>query len=616
MKTWFKPVLSAALCAAMLSAGMLSTGVLAADAVPGHSANEGNSFLIRNAQVFDGTRNLGKRDVLVRDGRIVGVEGKLEAPAGVRVIDGSGKTLLPALIDAHTHSWGDAQSDALRFGVGTELEMMGDASRLPGLKRQRESMARTAQADLWSAGFAVTAPGGHGTQYGMKVPTLAVDGDAAAFVDARVEEGSDYLKLIVEDMSLHGVAGGFPTISPAQVTESVRAAHRARKTALVHVSVQEDARQAIDAGADGLAHMFYDGVADEAFIAAARRHDAFVVPTLSVVATIAGAGEGAKLAADPRLQARLSGAQLASLEAAFPTQPHPEYLDRALRSVGKLRAAGITILAGTDAGNPGTAHGASMHQELELLVRAGLTPTEALAAATSAPALRFALSDRGRIAAGLRADLLLVQGDPTRDIAASRAIDTVWKNGYEIEPTPAASVQPIAQAAPAPLETLVSDFDGDKVDARFGSGWSPTTDQMAGGASVVTHRLVGDGAAGSHGALEISGETRTGFAFPWSGVMFFPAQQPMQPVDLSARKELVFQVRGDGRSYQVMLFSGPSIQGMPSMQSFVAGKDWQEVRLPLSAFQGSDLALLRGIAFTAGQPLGAFKFQIDQVELR
>ena len=98
--------------------------------------------------------------------------------------------------------------------------------------------------------------------------------------------------------------------------------------------------------------------------------------------------------------------------------------------------------------------------------------------------------------------------------------------------------------------------------------------------------------------------------------MFFPASQPMQPVDFSARKELVFRVRGDGRSYNAMLFSGPSAQGMPSMQAFVAGPEWVEVRLPLEGFAGADLAQLRGIAFTAGQPLGTFEFMLDDVEIR
>jgi len=81
---------------------------------------------------------------------------------------------------------------------------------------------------------------------------------------------------------------------------------------------------------------------------------------------------------------------------------------------------------------PGSWNGASLHGELALLVRAGLTPTEALAAATSVPARAFGLADRGRIAPGLRADLLLVRGDPTRDVTATRDIVGVWKAGVRI----------------------------------------------------------------------------------------------------------------------------------------------------------------------------------------
>src|SRR5690606_27194273 len=116
--------------------------------------------------------------------------------------------------------------------------------------------------------------------------------------------------------------------------------------------------------------------------------------------------------------------------------------------------------------------------------------------------------------------------------------------------------------------------------------------------------------------LQVSGEVKPGFAFPWAGVMFFPGAQPMQAVDLSSRGELVFRARGDGRSYGAMLFSGPSAQGMPSVQAFVAGPEWTEVRLPLSGFAGGDPSQVRGIAFTAGQPHGAFEFRIDHVELR
>ena len=103
------------------------------------------------------------------------------------------------------------------------------------------------------------------------------------------------------------------------------------------------------------------------------------------------------------------------------------------QSIGSLAAAGVPILAGTDAPNAGTAFGASLHHEMQLLVDSGLSPTQALAAATSLPARYFGLSDRGRIAAGLRADLCLVQGDPSHNIKCTRDIVQVWKAGQPID---------------------------------------------------------------------------------------------------------------------------------------------------------------------------------------
>lgn len=608
-----RPGLGFAVAIAIAVAASVSSQSEAAS--PVRDSDPGNDFILRNVRVFDGSRMLQNTQVLVIDGRIVAIGATFDAPKDVTSIDGSGKTLLPGLIDAHTHSWGDAQRDALRFGVTTELDMMGDWNRLPELKRQRESLARTDAADLWSAGAAVTAPGGHGTQYGMKVPTLAADGDATAFVAARTAEGSDYIKLIIEDMSAYSAANHIPTISAPQAKEAIAAAHKAGKLAVAHVSRQHDGKAAIDAGADGLVHIFGEP-GDAAFVAAAKQRKAFVVPTLSVLATMAQTGEGRALGEDARLKPWLAAAQVDSLKATFGGASKPAILSDAIANVRALHAAGVEILAGTDAGNPGTAHGASMHGELELLVRAGLTPSEALAAATSVPARRFKLADRGRIAAGQRADLLLVDGDPTRDILATRAIVTVWKNGYVVaraQPqAPAAA--PVGEAIPA--GSLVDDFEGDAapgpmglLPAKFGAGWLQSTDQMAGGASVVALKR-------EQGALAVSGEIKTGFAFPWSGAMYFPAAQPMQPADLSARKTLVFRVRGDGRRYSAMLFSGVQMQSMPSVQPFVAGPEWTEVRIPLAGFNGADLSRVRGIAFTAGQPVGAFAFQIDSVELK
>lgn len=595
----------------------IAIGIAAACVSASSSSAEGaGGLFFDDVRVFDGVRMHERADVSIRDGRIVAIGANLQRPADAERIDGAGKTLLPGLIDAHTHSWGDARRDALRFGVTTELDMMGDRQQLPRLKTERAAFAATDQADLWSAGAAVTAPKGHGTQYGMAVPTLAAGEDATAFVKARVAEGSDYVKIIVEDFSAHSETMRLPTLTEAQTRAAIAAAHAEDKLAVVHVSRLRDGRAAVENGADGLVHMFVEP-GDAAFVAASKRRNAFVVPTLSVIATMARADEGRKIAEDARLSPWLTRAQIDALNATYGAgAPRPDVLADAIRNVGALHAAGVDLLAGTDAGNPGTAHGASIHGEMELLVRAGLTPTQALAAATSTPARRFALSDRGRIAEGLRADLLLVDGDPAQDIRATRAIVGVWKNGHAVaRPRQDAQAEaPRGETLPASAE-LIDDFEGAVVGAnglwpaKFGSGWAPTTDQMAGGASVGKIDR-------ANGALAVSGEIKAGFAFPWSGAMYFPANAPMQPVDLSGRGELVFKARGDGRTYNAMLFSGAQMQSMPSMKIFVAGPEWTEIRLPLASINGADLARVRGFAFTAGQPLGAFAFEIDDVRVK
>jgi imidazolonepropionase-like amidohydrolase len=135
--------------------------------------------------------------------------------------------------------------------------------------------------------------------------------------------------------------------------------------------------------------------------------------------------------------------------------------DGALRSVAALHQAGIPVLAGTDTNYPGegdgnailnayTGHGITLHHELALLVRAGLSPAQALAAATSVAARLFGLTDRGRIAPELRGDLLLVDGDPCADITATRNIAAIWRNGTRLQrqpqPAPAAAMTAVPTA--------------------------------------------------------------------------------------------------------------------------------------------------------------------------
>jgi imidazolonepropionase-like amidohydrolase len=121
------------------------------------------------------------------------------------------------------------------------------------------------------------------------------------------------------------------------------------------------------------------------------------------------------------------------LNAAYRTPDRHEDCAGSFASIPILRDAGAIILAGTDASNKGTAYGASLHEELEILVRSGLSPVQSLTAATSAAARTWRFTDRGRIASGLRGDLLLVNGDPTSDIASTRDIAMVWLAGIAVD---------------------------------------------------------------------------------------------------------------------------------------------------------------------------------------
>jgi imidazolonepropionase-like amidohydrolase len=382
----------------------------------------------RNVDVFDGSRMIRRMTVLVRDGMIRAVGSNIPIPPSAQIVDGKGKTLLPGFFDAHTHL-GVAQTkqvlhDALVFGVTTELEMGGSDASL-ALRKKMAAGGFVDSADLRTAGIVITAPHGHPTQMdGPAIPTLAPGQDVQAFVDARIAEGADYIKIVYDH--------AFPTLTKQQLEDVVAAAHRRNKLVVAHVITQPDARDAIAAGTDGLVHIFADSPPEADFAEFAAQHKVFVVPTLSVIESATGASDKSWWQNAPHVVPYITPSMRRSLDMKMPPGIGAKLkLTHAQAAVGVLRRAGVPILAGSDAPSPGLAHGLSLHRELELLVLSGLTPLEALASATSEPARAFGFHDRGHIARGLRADLLLVNGDPTVDIKATRNIAGVWKLGVQ-----------------------------------------------------------------------------------------------------------------------------------------------------------------------------------------
>jgi imidazolonepropionase-like amidohydrolase len=398
---------------------------------PNWAHGQRTPILFQHVRLFDGTQVIPDADVLIEKGKIKEVGSSLDA-GSAKVVDGRGKTLLPGLIDAHVHVHGaDTLEQALIFGVTTEFDMMMP----PRLEYRLKSEENDHMASFLSAGFPATVPGGHGTEYGLEVPTLTRPSEAQGFVGARVREGSDYIKIMYTAGVSFGRRGERPTLSKQTLAAVIAAAHERHRMAVVHIGSVEGARDAIEAGADGLAHLFHGPSCPRDFGQFVAAHHAFIIPTLSVGHSVCGPeSAGKRLISDPNLAPYLSHENISRLKETFPSAAGGFISCKgSTQAIPLLQAAGVSILAGTDAPNPGTTYGASLHGELELYVEAGLTPTQALISATSAPAAAFHIADRGRIAPGLRADLLLVNGHPDEDIRATRDIVAVYKGGNEVD---------------------------------------------------------------------------------------------------------------------------------------------------------------------------------------
>ncbi|MEV8436747.1 amidohydrolase family protein [Actinosynnema sp. NPDC051121] len=401
------------------------------------------STTITNARIFDGER-LADADTVVIDGGVISRVGG-PAPAGGETVDARGGTLLPGLFDAHVHTSEEALALALRFGVTTELEMQG-----VNTKPNRAHLTdNDAVADVRSAGFALTPPGGHPSELfpegfrpgggrrpagGIVQPFCTSPEEAVAFIPRLIEAGSDYIKFMIDDGTVEGHPG-LPVLDPDTVAAGVAEAHRHGVLTVAHALTVEATRTAVEAGVDGLVHLFMDRPHTDEIIELIASSGAFVVPCAVLNASMMGI-TGADLADDPRVSSRLDPAWDETLRSSFDRYPQGD-LDAVLASVKALHDAGVDLLVGTDASWPlpflgGLAHGASVHRELGYLVRAGLTPAEALTAATLTPARRFGLTDRGRIAEGLRADLLLVDGDPTTTISDTLNTRAVWRRGTRV----------------------------------------------------------------------------------------------------------------------------------------------------------------------------------------
>ncbi len=365
----------------------------------GAGTDRSEKIALTNVRVFDGRELRGPATVVIEDG-FVGRDS-----AGARVIDAGGATLLPGFIDAHVHLLNEEHLQQLAaYGVTTALDMGAwPPSMVDSLR------SRTGMADIRCAGIPATTAGSAHSHLPGYPATEFVDGATGAtrFVIDRIAEGADYIKLIAD----------IPGPDQETLDALVAASHDHGKRTVAHAASTAAFDMALQAGVDMVTHVPLDRRLTESTAARVLAQKCVSIPTLTMMKGIV-ARSAAAAAAQPK-----SGAA------------GPDY-EAARGSVAELHRAGVPILAGTDANaGPGIPfsprHGESLHDELELLIEAGLSTVEALCAATVLPAQCFGLRDRGVIEPGRRADLVLIDGDPISDIRATRQIRRVWCAGVE-----------------------------------------------------------------------------------------------------------------------------------------------------------------------------------------
>jgi imidazolonepropionase-like amidohydrolase len=457
-----RPPVRRAAAVAALAAGAPPVG---APAQP--PAADSATALVGATLVNPGARPVRDAVVVVRGRRIAcaGARAACAVPAGARVVDVGGAFVAPGLIDAHVHysqtGWVDGRPDALDVRDEFPYEAtVGALRRDPG-RFHRAWLCSGVTSVFDVGGYPWTFDLARATRDAADAPRVAAAGPLLSTVDHWVNLPAERQFVFMRDDSLvragvrEQAAAGAEAIKVwyLDLPDALRArkrplldlagaeAARARLPLLVHATGLRTAKEALAAGARVLVHSVESDTVDAEFVALARRNGAVVVPTLTVREGYADVYLGRSPAARYPLDC-VDAATRAKLERALPEARRRRGAavvrggrwdrERATmeENLRRLRAAGIPVAMGTDAGNPGTAHGPSVYREMEAMQRAGLPAAEVLASATIVAARAMGIAgEAGSVEAGKRADLVVLDADPTADIANARRVRLVVRNG-------------------------------------------------------------------------------------------------------------------------------------------------------------------------------------------
>ena len=554
---------------------------------------------ITNARVFDGTpKPPVTATVIIRGSRIAEIGHNLTPPPGATVIDAAGKTLMPGIIDLHTHlpysavsgisgDWPKILKAYLNCGVTTTVDFGVYPEMFEPMRR------------LWDSGTVIgprlhlaarmSTPGGHGLEGGrgdFHTAEVLTPREARTAIRKWLDYKPDAIKVFTDGWR-YGAAPDMTSMEEPTLKVIVDEAHARGVEVLTHTVTLAKAKIASRAGVDVIAHGIGDENVDLEIIDLMKKNRTTYAPTMavyeprqfpSVPALLASVLEPAARAS---LQRRFEARNAPPSETNMDT-PRLRRWQRLNFNTGALRGGGVTIGTGTDAGVTGTWHGWSTLRELELLSAAGLTPIEALAAATGNAARAIHIeADRGFIASGKLADLVLIDGRPDEHIADIERTSRVWLGGKEIIRSEFAKafLNDEATVLPSrPATALIDDFESTNGRTSLGTLRVNSSDGGHDHSQVTFARIARAGGSGhSLAAIARMGDKLR----PEASINLPLSPGSLEPVDASAFTGIEFEARGEG-AYKLTVNRASVRDYAHPEAEFNAGPAWTTIRIPFS----------------------------------
>jgi imidazolonepropionase-like amidohydrolase len=414
--------------------------------------------VIKGVTLIDGAGKEPKQNVslVIKDDIIHAVlSSNATIPKDATVLDYTGKFVMPAMINGHCHLGllkGDNSSpgnysyeNILRqlekyeqFGISRVL-CLGTDQQIIFPMRDSSQKGLLPGATIYTAGYGFTANNAPPTNLSHSIIQPQTVEEAIKDVDQLAILKPDFVKIWVDDFG-----GTVQKMKPEIYEAVIKEAHRKGLHVAAHLYYLEDAKRLVNAGVDVIAHSIRDKDVDDELINAMKQKNVYYIPTLSLddynfvyaddpdwindslFKASLEPGVWERLTSDKFKQQLQNDTTLAKKKAAFET---------AMRNLKKLSDAGIVIVLGTDSGaQPVRTQGFSEHLELQLMVEAGLTPMQVIVAATNNGAKMLHINNKaGTLQKGMKADFIVLNGNPLEDIKQTRNIATVWKDGKAVQ---------------------------------------------------------------------------------------------------------------------------------------------------------------------------------------